>query len=63
MILMFAGTFFTAISQILLKQSADSYDGTHIERGGYVLGYDLKEFLVWLEDTPPLLNNINGKEN
>lgn len=48
---------------LLLKQSADSYDGTRIERNGYVLGYDAREFLVWLEDTPPLLKDYNREED
>lgn len=38
----------------LLKDSADSYTKSQIELGGYVLGYDDTQLLVWLEDTPIL---------
>lgn len=36
----------------LLKNSADNYTSTTIELSGYVLGYDKKQLLVWVEETP-----------
>lgn len=36
----------------LLKDSADDYDRSTIELDGYVLGYDSRQNLVWVEDTP-----------
>ena len=41
----------------LLKDSSDSYNNYTIELGGYVLGYDTKQLLVWVEDTPVVLDN------
>ena len=40
----------------LLKESADTYTQSKVELGGYVLGYDTKQLLVWLEDTPVILD-------
>lgn len=36
----------------LLKESADTYSDGKVELGGYVLGYDEDQMLVWLEETP-----------
>lgn len=45
--------FLNGIGELeLLKATADSFTKNHIEKGGYVLGYDAKQFLVWLEETP-----------
>lgn len=41
----------------LLKESSDDYTKNTMELGGYVLGYDTKQYLVWLEETP-----ISAKE-
>lgn len=41
----------------LLKNSADNYTSTTIELSGYVLGYDKKQLLVWLEETPVVLDD------
>lgn len=40
----------------LLIDSADTYTDGKVELGGYVLGYDKKQLLVWLEDTPVVLD-------
>ena len=40
----------------ILKNSADTYTDNSAELGGYVLGYDKKQLLVWLEDTPVVLD-------
>lgn len=40
----------------LLIDSADTYTDGRVELGGYVLGYDKKQLLVWLEDTPVVLD-------
>lgn len=40
----------------LLKDSADTYTDSKVELGGYVLGYDTKQLLVWLEETPVVLD-------
>lgn len=40
----------------LLKDSADTYTDSKVELGGYVLGYDTKQMLVWLEETPVVLD-------
>lgn len=36
----------------ILKQSSEKYTSSTLELAGYVLGYDLSQSLVWLEDTP-----------
>lgn len=36
----------------LLKDSADDYDRSTIELDGYVLGYNVQQALVWVEETP-----------
>lgn len=41
----------------LLKKSADRYDRGSIELDGYVLGYDYKQGLVWLDETPIVLDD------
>ena len=41
----------------LLKDSAEDYTSTTIELAGYVLGYDKKQLLVWLEETPIKLDD------
>lgn len=41
----------------LLKDSADTYTDGKVELGGYVLGYDEKQLLVWLEETPVVLDD------
>ena len=40
----------------LLKESADTYSDGKVELGGYVLGYDEDQMLVWLEETPITLD-------
>lgn len=40
----------------LLKESADTYSYGKVELGGYVLGYDEDQMLVWLEETPITLD-------
>lgn len=40
----------------LLKESADTYSDGKVELGGYVLGYDENQMLVWLEETPITLD-------
>lgn len=40
----------------LLKDSADTYSDGKVELGGYVLGYDEDQMLVWLEETPITLD-------
>lgn len=40
----------------LLKDSADTYNDSKVELGGYVLGYDTKQMLAWLEETPVVLD-------
>jgi hypothetical protein len=40
----------------LLIDSADTYTDGKVELGGYVLGYDKKQLLAWLEDTPVVLD-------
>lgn len=40
----------------LLKDSADTYNDSRVELGGYVLGYDTKQMLAWLEETPVVLD-------
>lgn len=40
----------------LLKDSSETYDRDHMELAGYILGYDESQFLVWLEETPVLLD-------
>ena len=40
-----------------LKESAEDYTKTRLELAGYVLGYDTKQLLVWLEETPVLIDN------
>lgn len=40
----------------LLKDSANTYTDSKVELGGYVLGYDIKQMLVWLEETPITLD-------
>lgn len=39
----------------LLKDSSDDYTTNYLELCGYVLGYDTKQLLVWLEETPALI--------
>lgn len=39
----------------LLKDSSDDYTTNYLELCGYVLGYDTKQLLVWLEETPVLI--------
>lgn len=39
----------------LLKNSGESYTKNRIELCGYVLGYDTAQSLVWLEETPVML--------
>ena len=41
----------------LLKDSSDDYNREYIELAGYVLGYDTKQMLVWLEETPVVLDD------
>lgn len=41
----------------LLKESADTYSYGKVELGGYVLGYDEDQMLVWLEETPITLDD------
>lgn len=40
----------------LLKESADTYNDSRFELDGYVLGYDEDQMLVWLEETPVVLD-------
>ena len=40
----------------LLIDSADTYTDGKVEQAGYVLGYDKKQLLVWLEETPVVLD-------
>lgn len=40
----------------LLIDSADTYTDGRVEQAGYVLGYDKKQLLVWLEETPVVLD-------
>lgn len=49
-----------------LKSTSETYTRTQIELDGYVLGYDMTQNLVWLEDTPVVLdeqldNGIEGE--
>lgn len=41
----------------LLIDSADTYTDSKVELGGYVLGYDKKQLLAWLEETPVILDD------
>ena len=41
----------------LLKDSADDYNTNLITLDGYVLGYDTTQMLVWLEQTPLVLDD------
>ena len=60
--------FVTDDELVLLKNSADDYTKKNIELGGYVLGYDVAQSLVWLEETPIELDDdqtgleLDGKE-
>lgn len=40
----------------MLKRSAEEYTQNTMELDGYVLGYDLSQGLVWLEETPIILD-------
>lgn len=40
----------------LLKDSSEDYSRDRIELCGYVLGYDTKQMLVWLEETPVVVD-------
>ena len=45
--------FLTGIGELnLLKSTSDYYSNTQIIKGGYVLGYDARQFLVWVEESP-----------
>lgn len=45
--------FLTGIGELnLLKETSDYYSNTQIIKGGYVLGYDARQFLVWVEESP-----------
>lgn len=41
----------------LLKDSSEDYTKDYIELAGYVLGYDKSQMLVWLEETPVLIDD------
>lgn len=41
----------------LLIDSADTYTDGRVEQAGYVLGYDKKQLLAWLEETPIILDD------
>lgn len=41
----------------LLIDSADTYTDGKVEQAGYVLGYDKKQLLAWLEETPIVLDD------
>lgn len=46
----------------VLKQSSEKYTRSTMELAGYVLGYDVSQSLVWLEDTPIKLDDEDYKE-
>lgn len=56
--------FITEEQLQLLKDSSDDYTRENIELDGYVLGYDTRQLLVWVEETPPMLEETtdNGEE-
>lgn len=39
----------------LLKDSSDDYTENYIELCGYLIGYDKEQLLVWVEETPALM--------
>ena len=41
----------------LLKDSSEDYTKDYIELAGYVLGYDEKQLLVWLEESPVVVDD------
>lgn len=46
----------------LLKKTSEYYTEAQIELDDYVLGYDKKQLLVWVETTPPLVEDIKEEE-
>ena len=46
----------------ILKQSAEYYTRSTLTLAGYVLGYDYGQSLVWLEDTPVVLDDEEEKD-
>lgn len=46
----------------VLKQSSEKYTRSTMELAGYVLGYNVSQSLVWLEDTPIKLDDEDYKE-
>ena len=54
--------FITEEQLQLLKDSSDDYTREYIELDGYVLGYDTRQLLVWVEETPPVLEETTGNE-
>lgn len=46
----------------LLKDSADDYNRDTIELDGYVLGYNVQQSLVWVEDTPVFYEEPTDEE-
>ena len=49
--------FVTPSELDIMKRSSQTYTSHTIERDGYVLGYDVQQELVWLEETPVLLDD------
>lgn len=54
--------FVTDAELDILKESADAYTRNSIELAGYVVGYDYGQSLVWLEETPVELEDIDDEE-
>ena len=54
--------FITEEQLQLLKDSSDDYTRENIELDGYVLGYDTRQLLVWVEETPPMLEETTDNE-
>lgn len=46
----------------VLKQSSEKYTRSTMELAGYVLGYNVSQSLVWLEDTPIELDDEEEKD-
>ena len=54
--------FVTDTELELLKKTSDTFTGSHIELDGYVLGYDEEQSVVWVENTPPMVEDIKEEE-